>query len=100
MDESQDIMNPMAQEMIRDGNTYTVVNFITPLDRSTPDDVSLNQRVYVLYAWGREINGNASDPMSINVHMGGAANRGISDTPISILCDDGMLKTFQRSTKM
>lgn len=79
-------MNPMAQEIIRDGTTYTIVTFISPLDRDTQDDISLNQRLYILYAWGREINNNASDPMSINVHGGGAANRGISDTPMSILC--------------
>lgn len=87
VDEIQDILNPMAQEIIMDGNTYTMVTFTSPLDRSNTDDISLNQRLFMVYAWGTENNGNASDPMSIMIHGGTAANRGISDGPISILCE-------------
>ena len=98
VDECQDIINPMAQEVSRDGNIHTVITFTSPLDRSNPDDISLNQRLYILYAWGMENNGNESDPMSISRHGGTAANRGVSDTPISILCE-GTLKVNSKHTQ-
>ena len=87
VDEMQDIVDATAEEIIRDGNTFTVVTFTTPLVRSNLGDFSLDQRLFILYAWGMELNGNASDPMSINLHGNTLGNRGFSASPVSILCD-------------
>ena len=83
VDLEQNIMNATAEEVMINGSIYTIVNFIRPVLAANPDDLSLMEDAFILYAWGTENNFNASDLMSIAFH---GANVGRSPELISFLC--------------
>ena len=84
VDAFQNIANHTATQVQRNGSIFTIVSFTRPVVSADQQDSSLNQDVYILYAWGQENNFDGSNSSSIAQH--GSTNQGISTEPISILC--------------
>ena len=90
MDDDQGITYENAEQVEIGGSTYTNVNFTRPTRSTDEDDLSLdNDGIYILLAWGMEVNYDGSDPMSIAQHS--MSGRAVLPDPYTFFRCGGMM---------
>ena len=91
VDSYQDISNAYAVQMGENENIDTTVTFTRPTTSEDSRDVSVNDPagIYILHAWGMEVNFNESDPMSIAQHTN--TSRAVSMRSYNFLRCGGMM---------